>query len=47
VRKPKKPEKNSKKPVETGLLLLTKLFESRKVNGGGFSFTRINTGFSG
>ena len=35
VRKPKKPQKNHKKPVESGLLLLTKFFESRKVNGGG------------
>jgi hypothetical protein len=44
ARKPNKTEKNRKKPVETGLLLLTKFFKSRKVNGGGFSQTRINTG---
>ncbi len=35
--KPQKLGKNHKKPVETRLLLLTKTFESRKVNGGGFS----------
>jgi hypothetical protein len=35
AKKPEKTEKNRKKPVETGLLLLTKLFKSRKVNGGG------------
>jgi hypothetical protein len=43
--KPGKPEENGKKPVETGLLLLTKPFKSRKVNGDGFSRTRMNTGF--
>jgi hypothetical protein len=35
--KPRKLGENHKKPVETRLLLLTKTFESRKVNGGGFS----------
>jgi hypothetical protein len=45
-RKPEKPNKNPKKPVESGLLLLTKFFESRKVNGGGVFRTRINTGSS-
>jgi hypothetical protein len=43
--KPQKLGKNHKKPVETRLLLLTKTFESRKVNGGGFSWTRVNTRF--
>jgi hypothetical protein len=43
--KPANPEENRKKPVETRLLLLTKLLKRRKVNGGGFSRTRINTGF--
>jgi hypothetical protein len=47
ARKPRKTGKNRKKPVETGLLLLTKFFKSRKVNGGGFSRTRINTGLTG
>jgi hypothetical protein len=33
------------KPVETRVFLLTKRLKRRKVNGGGFSRTRINTGF--
>jgi hypothetical protein len=37
--------KNRKKPVETRDLPLTKLSESRKVNGGRFFRTRVNTGF--
>jgi hypothetical protein len=37
--------KNRKKPVETRLLPLTKPAESRKVNGGRFFRTRVNTGF--
>jgi DNA-binding protein HU-beta len=32
--------------VESRLLLLTKAAKSRKVNGGGFSRTRMNKGFS-
>jgi hypothetical protein len=40
-----KTQENRKKPVETGLLALTIAAESRKVNGGRFSLTRMNTGF--
>jgi hypothetical protein len=47
ARKPGKSQQNPKKPVETRLLLLTKALKSRKVNGGGFSRTRINTGLPG
>jgi hypothetical protein len=41
---PEKTRKSRKKPVETGLLALTIAVESRKVNGGRFSLTRMNTG---
>jgi hypothetical protein len=41
---PKKIGKNRKNLWKQGFLLLTKLRKSRKVNGGGFSQTRINTG---
>jgi hypothetical protein len=43
----KKTEENRKKPVETGVLLLTIASKSRKVNGGRFSRTRVNTGLPG
>jgi hypothetical protein len=46
VRKPENTYKTRKKPVETRLLLLTKASKSRKVNGGGFSRTRMNKGAS-
>jgi hypothetical protein len=42
---PAKPRKSRKKPVETALLQLTFVFESRKVNGGRFFRTRVITGF--
>jgi hypothetical protein len=38
---PEKPKNTSKNT----LFPLTNVFESRIVNGGGFVFTRINTGF--
>src|SRR5580700_7627188 len=41
----RKTRKNRKNPVETGLLPLTIVSESRKVNGGRFFRTRVNTGF--
>jgi hypothetical protein len=41
----RKTRKNRKKPVETGVLPLTFAAESRKVNGGRFFRSRINTGF--
>jgi len=41
----RKTKENRKKPVETGVLPLTNAFESRKVNGGRFFRSRINTGF--
>jgi hypothetical protein len=47
ARKPENTHKTREKPVETRLLLLTKALKSRKVNGGGFSRTRINTGLPG
>ncbi|MGA7884141.1 MAG: hypothetical protein WCA44_00260 [Acidobacteriaceae bacterium] len=42
----KKTEENRKKPVETGLFPLTNALRRRKVNGGNFFRTRVNTGFS-
>jgi hypothetical protein len=45
--KPEKTGKNLKKLWKQGFLLLTKPRESRKVNGGRFSQTRINTGLRG
>jgi hypothetical protein len=39
-----KPAKIGKKPVEIGVFPLTKVSESRKVNGGRVHFTRMNTG---
>src|SRR6185437_9308489 len=42
--KPEKTGKNRKNLWKQGFLLLTKPRKSRKVNGGGFSQTRINTG---
>ncbi|MFP5230848.1 MAG: hypothetical protein ACLGXA_24795 [Acidobacteriota bacterium] len=42
----KKTRENRKKPVETRVFPLTNASESRKVNGGRFFRSRINTGFS-
>jgi len=47
AKKPEKTGKTRKNLWKQGLLLLTKPRESRKVNGGGFSQTRINTGLHG
>jgi hypothetical protein len=41
----RKTRKNRKNPVETRVLPLTNAAESRKVNGGRFFRTRVNTGF--
>jgi hypothetical protein len=41
----RKTRENPKNPVETGLFPLTIASESRKVNGGRFFRTRVNTGF--
>jgi hypothetical protein len=41
----RKTRKNRKKPVETRVCPLTIASESRKVNGGRFFRSRINTGF--
>jgi DNA-binding protein HU-beta len=41
----RKARENRKKPVETRVLPLTNASESRKVNGGRFFRSRINTGF--
>lgn len=46
-KKPEKTGKNRKKLWKQGHLLLTKPHKSRKVNGGGFSHTRINRGLHG
>jgi hypothetical protein len=40
----RKTEENRKKPVETGVLPLTNAFESRRVKGGRFFRSRVNTG---
>jgi hypothetical protein len=41
----RKTEENQKKPVETGVLPLTKALESRRVKGGRFFWSRVNKGF--
>jgi hypothetical protein len=43
----RKTRENRKNPVETDVLPLTFAAGSRKVNGGRFFRTRINTGFRG
>jgi len=42
---PEKCQEKPQKPVETRVLPLTNAAESRKVNGGRFFPSRINTGF--